>query len=165
MKIAYYQFKQLTKAQLKGTGVRTAPTNRRDCIAAFLPEDWNPLFEHEVKSKGLMYFRIRGEEAIDANFNRKADVSLWSNEGNLSSLFYGLDSTGLYYGNPKIGSECYLFFADSNELNNIELLVIEGEKWHCHQHYESMLEGNYDQILEELRGKAKAYYPYKLDAE
>ena len=160
MQCIYYLFEQLPFDETKKLGARNFSEHRRDCTRIYDPNKTNPLKDFISRSPGIIRLSIReNHHLINAAKNRVSDVSLWGRGGNLSSLYSDVHNSIFYYGNPKIGTDAYLFKCTEN-FKEIELFIIEGGRWMLQNHYEAFLSGEYDNHMEKVRKESIRFQDY-----
>ena len=160
MNFIYYRFEQLPFDETKKRGAQHFSEHRRDCTRIYDPQKTNLLSEFITGKPGHIRLSLLDNKGhINANQKRLADVSLWGKCGNLSSLYCDNPATGYFYGNPKIGTDAYLFYCQNN-FQTIELFIIEGGRWMLQNYYDAFLWGEYKNDMDRVRAASIRFQDY-----
>lgn len=160
MLFIYYLFEQLSFDEAEKVGARKFSEHRRDCIRIYDPNNTNPLKDFITRKPGIIRLSLRENfDLILADEKRLADISLWGKGGNLSSLYSDIPESGCFYGNPKIGTDAYLFYC-SKDFKKIELFIIEGGRWMIHNYFEAFICGEYEKDMNRSRTESIRFQDY-----
>lgn len=168
----YYKFTALPNSIKEQNKIRSK--ERLDCVAyAGLYEG---LTNFVNKQNQLVLFKTPAREFVKTNSNRIAEWSLTNNSLNFSSIFiedlefiqfgYGYPNKSPFIGkekkpNPllKYANDGYLFIVNKDYTEVEVLIVVDGRNL-INYYYQSLIDGNFDAELIELRTKAKPFYNY-----
>lgn len=173
MKPCYYLFEKLSEEDRAANGIKSA--SRFDCIKFQSNGLEHPLLPSVKKSGMLFLYLLNAESLINTHWKRKAEVLLNDGKNNISSLFFeDLEKPAFAYGypNPKarlsnqepnpyfsIRNHAYLFII-GNDFSKIEMLVFPGCRHQVKGYFNLLLDGNFDEMLEECRLNALPFFNY-----
>ncbi len=174
---AYYQLIILPNEVRIANKIRSK--QRLDCIAYtdLVPNGYKGLTFFVNKKGQLCFYLTPAREFIKTDSKRIADWSLTNNSLNLSSIYIeDLDFQNIGFGYPNSkrhlsnGKENPLFtyrndgylFLMNKDYSEIEILVIQDGRNIISAHYQTLIDGQYDEILLELRAKAKPFFNYEM---
>lgn len=167
----YYRFEKLPPDIKARHGINSK--TRIDCTG--FTGDY-PGFKFMKNKKGQMFFYlVEAREFVKSESRRRADWALAWGSVNLTSLYFeDLDFPQYAYGYPngnrklRNGEPNPLFpfyqdaflFSVSEDFSILEALVIVGARNLITAHYQQVIDGQYTEEIQSLRGKAKPFWPY-----
>jgi hypothetical protein len=146
--------------------------NRLDCVQ--FSGEYEGLNSF-INKKGMMYFfKIPTKHFVKASDERRADISLNNGKLNLSSLYNYPKSTNYGFGYPNakrllsnkgdnplfdFRNDAYLFI-NNFYFSEIELLVIKNGRNLIEGYYKQLIDGEYDEVINQFRLTAKPFFNY-----
>lgn len=151
---SYYHFEQLPEAVRLANGIRSK--TRLDCTKLFL-EHGEP-YSLLTNPKGQIFiYPNEPEEVVKADKKRHGIVNL-TNGKNFSAIFIpDLDYRNFGFGD--YGSDGLLFVIN-NDLTKLEIFVFEGMRYHVKNLFQKMIDGGFNNEMEQRRAEAKESFKY-----
>lgn len=172
----YYKFISLPNNVKENHSVKSK--ERLDCVlfADNTENGYKGLTEF-VNPKGMLFlYKREARNIIEADSKRIAQWTLSNNSLNFTSIFLDdLDFPNIGYGYPnarpflsngntnplfRYKNDGYLFLTNL-DYTEIEILVIPDARNLIRYYYQKMIDGGFDDEVENLRKAAKNYYPYE----
>jgi hypothetical protein len=136
--------------------------------------------ESAKNKKGMLFFNVtKSKEIVKAHSNRKAEYCLTGSKNgcsiNYGSIYKSVEFPVFAYSypnsNPTIGKDShpnplYTFRNDlylmivAPDYSQIELLIVEDGKNHFEHHFQNLIDGLYDEVIERLKKEVKPMYEY-----
>jgi len=173
---AYYKLELLSNEIKAINGIRSK--HRLDCTSYFdnTEEGYRGLDMFVNKKGHLAFYKTPNRSFLNPERKRISEYSL-TNNYNFSSIYIeDLDYPEYAYGYPnanlKIGSkgelnpaypyrqDGYLFILNK-DYTQIEILVIEGGRNLISSYYQSLIDGDFEETLNENRRKSQGFFNYK----
>lgn len=171
---AYYRFESLPQQIKEANGIKSP--NRLDCVAVCNPGGYAGLNVYANRKGMLFFYLVESRNVVEADSKRIATYTLSNGDQNLTSLHYenpAFDAYCLGYPNGRARlndgtpnpafpyrHDAYLFVCDWQK-EIIELLVITSGKPFISDHYARLIDGEYEEELQRLRGLTQLYFPYR----
>lgn len=152
----------------KENGLRPSK-NRLDCLMTSANYQGTEPFTNK---KGMLFLTL--VEDINYNATRKPQYSLTGQGLNFSGLiptqipnvFLGYPNSKLKLSNGK-NNPCYRYKDDlfiiclNNAKTEMNVLIFKGEKAKADEHLRKLANGDYRNLIKELKAKRQPFYPYK----
>lgn len=176
----YFKFIELATEIRHYNGLKPETKNRLDCLLAYTPtHDYRGL-RFFLNPKGMLYLnKTQARNISKVALQRQAVWMLTNKNINLSSIFVDVPEHPEYgYGNPPYSqmlgknrnkpnplfiyrNDLYLFVLKP-DYSEVELIIIPEQKNLWNTYYFKLIQGELDEILQELRKKAVVFYDYGI---
>lgn len=171
MIVGYYKIVALSDEIKSQNKIKSQ--SRLDCVA--YAGDYQGLTNF-VNTKGqLFFYKTPCKEFVKANIKRRAEWSLTNNSLNFTSIYiedFEIKKYGYGYPNKKVNlsngepnpllpfkNDGYLFVINE-DYTEIEIFVIKGGRNFITQHYQHLIDEEYNTLLNDWRAKAKPFFKY-----
>lgn len=172
---AYYKLMQLPDEVRQANKIRSKA--RLDCLSfTDRVQGRYQGLTFFVNSKGqLFFYKTPCRDFVNTDNKRLAEWSLTNNSQNLSSIYIeDIDCPEVGYGYPNskrllsngslnplfpYRNDGYLFLLNK-DYSEIELLVIPDGRNLISSYYQKMIDGGFDDEINEMRAEAKPFYHY-----
>jgi len=175
--IAYLKFVMLLDEVKVLNKIRKGLT-RRDCICTANLDDLNKhgLMNFVNRSGQLILYKTAPRDFVKADRSRRSEWSLTGNNLNFSSVYnedlnyqeygYGNPNANKFIGNGILNpmyefrTDGYLFIVNK-DWTEVEILIIPEGRNLISSYYQILIEGGYDELIQNFRKDAKPFYNYE----
>lgn len=176
---AYYKLELLSDEVRTLNGIRSK--KRLDCTKYFdtTSKGYNGLNMFKNGKGHLVFYKTPNRNFLSSSSRRTSEYSLTNNEMNFSSIYIEDEEFPEYgYGYPNANKElkhgkknpvyqfrldAYLFIVNE-DYSRVEILVISEGRNLISSYYQKLIDGDFDEAINQLREQAKPYFNYKRAA-
>lgn len=173
----YYCFQNLPDEVKKANGIRSK--SRLDCIRFTdnVPGGYQGMMFFVNSKRQLSFYLTPVRSFANADTKRLAEWSLTNNSLNLSSIYiedldfpqygFGYQNANTHLNNGTLNPmrkfcfDAFLFIINE-DYTRIEVLVIPDGRNLITAYYHRLIDGELDEILQNLRHQAKPYFNYQM---